>query len=69
MTDTTIPILYEDGEALVIDKPAGLPIDRPRKGGPCLDDYLEQLKLGFQRPASAIPRRTNAFPPRSRRSR
>ena len=28
-----IPILYEDGEALVIDKPAGLPIDRPRKGG------------------------------------
>ena len=35
MTDTTIPILYEDGEALVIDKPAGLPIDRPRKGGPC----------------------------------
>ena len=56
MTDTTIPILYEDGEALVIDKPAGLPIDRPRKGGPCLDDYLEQLKLGFQRPPSAVHR-------------
>lgn len=56
MTDTTIPILYEDGEALVIDKPAGLSIDRPRKGGPCLDDYLEQLKLGFQRPPSAVHR-------------
>jgi len=46
---TQIPILYEDGEALVIDKPAGLPIDTPRKGGPSLEDHLEQLKLGFQR--------------------
>ena len=25
-------ILFEDGEALVIDKPGGLPIERPRKG-------------------------------------
>lgn len=44
-----IDILYEDGEALVIDKPAGLPIDRPRRGGPCLEDHLDELKLGFQR--------------------
>ena len=44
-----IPILYEDAEALVIDKPAGLPVDRPRKGGPCLEDHFEQLRLGFQR--------------------
>lgn len=43
------PILFEDGEALVIDKPAGLPIDRPRKGGPSLADHLDALKLGFQR--------------------
>ena len=42
-------ILFEDGEALVIDKPAGLPLDRPRAGGPCLEDHLDQLKLGFQR--------------------
>ena len=27
-----IPILYEDGEALVINKPAGLPIEQPRAG-------------------------------------
>ncbi|MFM7402678.1 MAG: RluA family pseudouridine synthase [Erythrobacter sp.] len=45
----TPPILYEDGEALVIDKPAGLPVDRPRKGGPSLDDHLDALRLGFQR--------------------
>lgn len=49
-------ILYEDGEALVIDKPAGLPVDRPRKGGPCLDDHLERLKLGFQRRPVAVHR-------------
>ena len=45
---TEIPILYEDGEALVIDKPAGLPVDRPKKGGPCLDDHLNALRLNFR---------------------
>ncbi|MFC3100178.1 RNA pseudouridine synthase [Altererythrobacter lauratis] len=42
-------ILYEDGEALVIDKPGGLPIDRPRKGGLSLEARLDELRLGFQR--------------------
>lgn len=42
-----VEILYEDGEALVIDKPAGLPLDRPRTGGPSLDDELPYLRLGF----------------------
>lgn len=46
---TPLTILYEDGEALVIDKPPGLPVDRPRRGGACLDDHLDALKLGFQR--------------------
>jgi tRNA pseudouridine32 synthase/23S rRNA pseudouridine746 synthase len=46
---TDIKILFEDGEALVIDKPAGLPIERPRAGGRSLEDHLEELKLGFQR--------------------
>ena len=44
-----IEILYEDGEALVINKPAGLPIDPPRRGGPSLEDHWDSLKLGFQR--------------------
>ena len=51
-----IPILYEDGEALVIDKPAGLPIETPRKGGPALEDHLDSLKLGFQRPPTPVHR-------------
>lgn len=46
---TALPILYEDGEALVIDKPAGLPLDRPRAGGISLEDRLGELRLGFQR--------------------
>ncbi|QYJ07495.1 RluA family pseudouridine synthase [Qipengyuania flava] len=53
---TQIPILFEDGEALVIDKPAGLPIERPRRGGPSLDDHFEELKLGFQRPPVPVHR-------------
>jgi len=46
---TDIPILFEDGESLVIDKPGGLPIERPRAGGASLEDHLDELKLGFQR--------------------
>ena len=53
---TNIPILFEDGEALVIDKPAGLPIERPRRGGASLEDHFEQLKLGFQRPLMPVHR-------------
>ena len=49
-------ILFEDGEALVIDKPGGLPIERPRKGGASLEDHLEALKLGFQRPPAPAHR-------------
>jgi tRNA pseudouridine32 synthase/23S rRNA pseudouridine746 synthase len=52
----TLPILFEDGEALVIDKPAGLPIDRPRAGGTSLENYLDALRLGFQRLPLAVHR-------------
>ena len=51
-----IAILYEDGEALVIDKPAGLPLDPPRAGGESLANHLGALKLGFQRPPVAVHR-------------
>jgi len=51
-----IPILFEDGEALVIDKPAGLPLDRPRAGGVSLENHLDALKLGFQRAPQPVHR-------------
>lgn len=49
-------ILFEDGEALVIDKPSGLPLDRPRAGGRSLEDDLEALALNFQRPPFPVHR-------------
>ncbi|WP_347302317.1 RNA pseudouridine synthase [Croceibacterium sp. TMG7-5b_MA50] len=52
----TLPILFEDAEALIIDKPAGLSMDRPRAGGPALTDHLDGLRLGFQRPPAAVHR-------------
>lgn len=52
----TLPILYEDAEALIINKPAGLSIDRPRAGGPALADHLPGLRLGFQREPAAVHR-------------
>jgi tRNA pseudouridine32 synthase/23S rRNA pseudouridine746 synthase len=52
----TIPILFEDAEALVVDKPAGLAMDRPRAGGPSLDAQLDSLRLGFQRPPVPVHR-------------
>lgn len=51
-----IPILYEDGEALVIDKPGGLPMERPRAGGHSLENHYEELKLGFQRRPTPVHR-------------
>ena len=51
-----IPIVFEDGEALVVDKPAGMPVDPPRNGGTCLADYYEGLKLGFHRAPVAVHR-------------
>ena len=51
-----LPILFEDGEALVIDKPGGLPLDTPRAGGRSLADRLDELRLGFQRQPAPVHR-------------
>ena len=39
------PILFEDAEALVIDKPGGLPIERPRN----LDVVMEPEFIRMKR--------------------
>jgi tRNA pseudouridine32 synthase/23S rRNA pseudouridine746 synthase len=36
-------VLFIDGEALVIDKPAGLPVDRPRDRSESLEDLLDRV--------------------------
>ena len=43
-------ILFVDGEAIVIDKPAGLPVDTPRSGRDSIEGRIEELSLGFKRP-------------------
>ena len=49
-------ILFIDAEALVIDKPAGLPVDAPRRGGDSIAARLDQLKCGFKRPPTPMHR-------------
>ena len=46
-------ILFADGEAMVIDKPAGLPVDEPRRGGDSLVARLAELRIGFR--SSPVP--------------
>ncbi|MFK3890870.1 RluA family pseudouridine synthase [Sphingomonas sp. NPDC079357] len=49
-------VLFLDGEALVIDKPAGLPVDPPRAGGISLENHLASLTFGFRRWPVAVHR-------------
>jgi tRNA pseudouridine32 synthase / 23S rRNA pseudouridine746 synthase len=49
-------ILFIDAEAIVLDKPAGLPVDRPRSGGDSIVGRLGELKCGFKRPPTPMHR-------------
>src|SRR5262245_10432418 len=46
-------ILFVDAEAIVLDKPEGLPVDTPRTGGDSIEARIDELKLGFKR--SPVP--------------
>jgi tRNA pseudouridine32 synthase/23S rRNA pseudouridine746 synthase len=49
-------ILFIDGEALVLDKPAGLPVDAPRRGGDSIASRLDELRCDFSRPPTPMHR-------------
>ena len=49
-------ILFIDAEALVLDKPAGLPVDAPRRGGDSIAARIDELKCGFKRPPTPMHR-------------
>lgn len=49
-------ILFIDAEAMVLDKPAGLPVDAPRRGGDSIAGRLDELKCGFRRPPTPMHR-------------
>ena len=42
-------VLFIDGEAIVIDKPAGLAVHAGSSTPESLDDYLQHFRFGFQR--------------------
>jgi tRNA pseudouridine32 synthase/23S rRNA pseudouridine746 synthase len=49
-------ILFIDAEALVLDKPAGLPVDAPRRGGDSIASRLDELRCGFARSPTPMHR-------------
>jgi tRNA pseudouridine32 synthase/23S rRNA pseudouridine746 synthase len=49
-------VLFIDGEAIVIDKPAGLAVHPGSKTRESLEDYLRHLRFGFQRPPLPVHR-------------
>jgi tRNA pseudouridine32 synthase/23S rRNA pseudouridine746 synthase len=49
-------ILFIDGEALILDKPAGLPVTAVRDGAMSLENHLDSLRMGFQRQPSPVHR-------------
>jgi tRNA pseudouridine32 synthase / 23S rRNA pseudouridine746 synthase len=49
-------VLFVDAEALVLDKPAGLPVDAPRRGGDSVAVRIDELKCGFKRPPTPMHR-------------
>ena len=49
-------VLFIDAEAMVLDKPAGLPVDRPRDGSLSLENHLDALRFGFERLPQAVHR-------------
>jgi tRNA pseudouridine32 synthase/23S rRNA pseudouridine746 synthase len=49
-------ILFIDGEAFVLDKPAGLPVDTPKRGGESIERRMDELRFGFKRFPTAMHR-------------
>ena len=54
--DLSDRILFIDAEAIVLDKPAGLPVDTPRRGGDSIASRLDELRCGFKRPPTPMHR-------------
>ena len=49
-------VLFIDGEAIVIDKPAGLAVHPGPRTRESLEDYLDALRFGFRRPPMPVHR-------------
>jgi tRNA pseudouridine32 synthase/23S rRNA pseudouridine746 synthase len=49
-------ILFIDGEAIIVDKPSGLPVDPPRDGSLSIHNHLDSMRFGFRRVPHAVHR-------------
>ena len=49
-------VLYLDSEAVIVDKPSGLPVDPPRDGGLSVENHLQALMLGYREWPRAVHR-------------
>ena len=49
-------VLFIDAEALVVDKPAGLPVTEVRDGSLSVENHLDSLRFGFQRRPAIVHR-------------
>lgn len=49
-------VLFIDAEALVVDKPAGLPVTAVRDGSLSVENHLDSLRFGFQRRPQIVHR-------------
>jgi tRNA pseudouridine32 synthase / 23S rRNA pseudouridine746 synthase len=49
-------VRFIDGEALVLDKPAGLDVNRPRSGAISVEGLAKELRFGFARPPTLVHR-------------
>jgi tRNA pseudouridine32 synthase/23S rRNA pseudouridine746 synthase len=49
-------IIFLDGEAIILDKPAGLAVDAPRDRSPSVEAQLDDLQMGFRRLPVAVHR-------------
>ncbi len=49
-------VLFIDGEAIVIDKPAGLAVHPGSRTPESLEDYLKHFRFGFKRPPLPVHR-------------
>lgn len=56
LSPLTDRVIFMDGEAIILDKPAGLPVDPPRDGSLSLENHLDSLTFGFQRWPVAVHR-------------
>ena len=49
-------VLFIDAEAMILDKPAGLPVDRPRDGALSVMNHLDALRFNFERVPTIVHR-------------